>query len=142
MKAVQPKTAEPASGAQSSFFKKGGDASLNNEQPFFTKNNSTPAVQTKLTVGQPNDKYEQEADSVANQVVQRMSSPGNIQAKAMDGEKEEKVQRKEEEKEPVVQRKCAGCEKEEAVQKKGTDGTAPAGIENQLASKQGKGSPL
>jgi 5-methylcytosine-specific restriction endonuclease McrA len=37
---------------------------------------SQPAfVQAKLTVGAPNDQYEQEADRVASQVVQRLQSP-------------------------------------------------------------------
>ncbi len=33
------------------------------------------AVQAKLTIGEPNDKYEQEADTVAQDVVQRLHSP-------------------------------------------------------------------
>jgi len=36
--------------------------------------NFRPFVQAKLTVGQPNDKYEQEADRVAEQVM-RMAGP-------------------------------------------------------------------
>ncbi|MEM9543044.1 MAG: DUF4157 domain-containing protein [Cyanobacteria bacterium P01_E01_bin.42] len=35
----------------------------------------TAAVQTKLTIGQPNDKYEQEADRVARDVVGQINSP-------------------------------------------------------------------
>jgi dienelactone hydrolase len=35
----------------------------------------TNAVQAKLTIGEPNDKYEQEADAVAQDVVQRLHSP-------------------------------------------------------------------
>lgn len=34
-----------------------------------------PNIQTKLTIGKPNDKYEQEADRVAAQVVSRLSAP-------------------------------------------------------------------
>ena len=34
-----------------------------------------PTLQPKLTIGQPNDKYEQEADRVADQVM-RMPEPG------------------------------------------------------------------
>ncbi len=34
-----------------------------------------PPIQTKLTIGQPGDKYEQEADQVASQVVQQINSP-------------------------------------------------------------------
>ncbi|NET54914.1 MAG: DUF4157 domain-containing protein [Symploca sp. SIO2E6] len=37
------------------------------------------AVQAKLKIGQPNDKYEQEADQVAAQVVQRINAPPNTQ---------------------------------------------------------------
>ncbi|MBL1176280.1 eCIS core domain-containing protein [Pantanalinema sp. GBBB05] len=36
---------------------------------------STPIIQTKLTIGAPGDKYEQEADRVAGQVVQQLHSP-------------------------------------------------------------------
>jgi hypothetical protein len=104
MKAVQPKMAEPASGATSSFFKKGGDALLTTETPFFTKSN---AIQTKLTVGQPNDKFEQEADSMADQVVQRLAEPAlqkqPITQTALT---------------PFIQSKCAECEHEEQLQKK------------------------
>jgi len=182
MKAVQPKAAEPGSGATSSFFKKGGEASLSNETPFFTKGN---AVQTKLTVGQPNDKFEQEADSVADQVVQRLAEPDIqkqqvtqaaltpfIQTKCAECEHEEQLQKKEEEKEqqgsspdlmkkpafgdePVppptgdedekevtLQRKCAECEKEETVQKKGEAGTASPELERNLSASKGSGQLL
>ena len=33
------------------------------------------AIQPKLTIGEPGDKYEQEADNVAAQVVQKINSP-------------------------------------------------------------------
>jgi hypothetical protein len=48
--------------------------------------------QAKLTIGQPGDSYEQEADSVAQQVMQRMAQPGNrqsIQREEMPEEEEE-----------------------------------------------------
>jgi hypothetical protein len=48
--------------------------------------------QAKLTIGQPGDSYEQEADSVAQQVMQRMAQPGNrqsIQRQEMPEEEEE-----------------------------------------------------
>lgn len=65
-------------------------------QPFFAKAGAggffeTP-VQTKLTVGQPGDRYEKEADGMANKVVQRSETP-NIQLKCNDCEKD-KAQRK------------------------------------------------
>ena len=42
------------------------------EQSFFHP--ATDGIQTKLTVGQPGDKYEQEADAVADQVVNQSNS--------------------------------------------------------------------
>lgn len=58
------------------FFQKGAnDHDLVNEQtqtPFFS---TRPAIQTKLTIGQPGDKYEQEADQMADTVVQKLSEP-------------------------------------------------------------------
>ncbi|MBD3251055.1 DUF4157 domain-containing protein, partial [Candidatus Uhrbacteria bacterium] len=41
-----------------------------------------PPLQPKLTIGQPNDPYEQEADRVARQVVDHINAPPKIQAKA------------------------------------------------------------
>lgn len=57
--------------------------------PFFGKKNKTPffhssnggAVQTKLKVGQPGDKYEKEADSMADAVVNNSTSKPNVQKK-------------------------------------------------------------
>ncbi|MEQ8753318.1 MAG: DUF4157 domain-containing protein [Coleofasciculus sp. G1-WW12-02] len=40
-----------------------------------------PPLQPKLTIGQPNDPYEQEADRVARQVVDQINAPPKIQAK-------------------------------------------------------------
>ncbi len=39
----------------------------------------SPVIQAKLTIGSPNDRYEQEADRVATQVVQQLHHPGSIQ---------------------------------------------------------------
>ncbi len=79
--------------------------------PFFTK----PAtVQAKLTVGQPNDKYEQEADTVADKVVQKLSEPGTVQATSISPAT------------PAVQAKCAECEKEDKLQKKEEENTVEA----------------
>jgi len=55
---------------------------------------STPTIQTKLTVNHPGDPFEQEADRVADQVM-RMSAPV-----------------------PLVQRPCSACQREESVQRK------------------------
>jgi len=52
-----------------------------NKSPFFNTTTETP-VQAKLTVGQPGDKYEKEADTMADAVVDNSSKP-NIQNKAI-----------------------------------------------------------
>jgi len=49
-------------------------------------------IQTKLRVGAPNDKFEQEADQVANRVMS-MTTP-SVQRKVCGGEEEEKIQSK------------------------------------------------
>lgn len=41
---------------------------------------SKPLVQSKLTIGEPGDKYEQEADRVAAQVVNQINAPVSWQA--------------------------------------------------------------
>jgi hypothetical protein len=69
-------------------------------------------LQTRLTVNQPGDVYEQEADRVAGQVMQRMSQPGtrqSIQREAFP-EEEDKLQMKSlaDSITPVVQRKGRG----------------------------------
>ncbi len=88
----------------------------NNKESFFSRSNETsptffnaPAIQTKLIIGQPNDKYEQEADAMADKVVQRLASPEvltrnetAIQAKPLSTTIT-----------PFVQTKCADCEQEE-----------------------------
>ncbi|MEC5143312.1 DUF4157 domain-containing protein [Chitinophaga sp. 212800010-3] len=137
-------TATPAAPQRSSrpFFRKGADGMFSQETtPFFSP--TSGILQTKLTVGQPGDKFEREADAMADKVVHRLAMPettpataGNldVQTKCSSCEKEEKqlqqkekpeeeqVQRKpifESEASPDVQAKCATCEAEEKqLQKK------------------------
>ena len=66
----------------------------NNGEPFFSP--AAPAIQAKLSIGQPGDQYEQEADAMADQVVSRV-------AQSTDA--------------PGVQRMCPECAAEEGVQK-------------------------
>ncbi|MFT5821030.1 MAG: hypothetical protein ACI8ZM_002279 [Crocinitomix sp.] len=77
-------------------------------------------VQTKLEIGSPNDKFEQEADQMANQVMRKCATcedEKTVQRVSMM-RTDKSVQRKcascQEEK---VQRKCATCE-EERIQRK------------------------
>lgn len=113
--------------------------------------------QAKLTIGQPNDVYEQEADQVAERVMS-MAPPvtPNIQ-RQMEPEESEAVQTKplvemitplvqrqelSEDAEPI-QAKCEACEQEEKVQRS-ADGTVQAkpDLEDRLNASKGGGTPL
>jgi hypothetical protein len=102
-------------------------------------------IQTKLTIGQRNDPYEQEADRVAEQVISMPDPAPPVQREALSDE-EEQVQMK-----PItissvdsasLQQKCSACE-QEPVQRS-ADGKTEAGgdIESRLNSSKGGGSPL
>jgi uncharacterized protein DUF4157 len=196
----------PVQAKRQPFFSKEGEGS------FFSKSNETTesffgpnTVQAKLTIGQPNDKYEVEADTMADKVIQRLNtghiehgrnSPSNtntnhntIQRKCTECEQEEKLQKKDDEllqqdtqlqrkpifesnaeqpeadvqtkplSNPVIQKKCANCEKEEELQRKedeedqeneigiqtksmDTPREASAGLQSRLNSSKGSGSNL
>jgi hypothetical protein len=68
-------------------------------------------IQAKLTINEPGDEYEQEADRVAEQVM-RMPDPGATNEAAISRQGHR------------VQRMCTEC-KEEAIQAKGASGNAP-----------------
>jgi hypothetical protein len=119
MKAGEAKSVATPAKSGTPFFNKGADTALlsdtSAETPFFQKQNSNSfPVQRKLTVGQPNDKYEQEADARADQVVQRLATPqvltkkeSAVQAKPLVGPVT-----------PVIQAKCSACEHEEHCKRK------------------------
>ncbi len=82
-------------------------------------------IQTKLAIGQPNDKYEQEADRVASQVVQQIHFPSSSQltqgqsVQRMDEPEEEELQKKPQIStiqrsllDPALQREAMGVESE------------------------------
>jgi hypothetical protein len=86
-----------------------------NEQPFFSKSrNNNYGIQTKLTVGEPNDIYEKEADSMADKVVQRLAQPKVITR----GDEAVQTKPLSTSFTPFVQAKCAHCEEEDKLQKK------------------------
>ena len=90
---------------------------------------SRPNVQPKLKVGHPNDKYEREADAMAEQVMRMpMESSGTIREKhEQEG----------------VQLKCAACEQQ--VQTKLQDDATEsnsASLSGQLNTSKGRGSSL
>jgi outer membrane protein OmpA-like peptidoglycan-associated protein len=115
MKATEAKTAatshslQAKGGEQQPFFQQQEErqgAFFGNEQPA-AKPFFTPFIQTKLTIGQPGDQYEQEADAMADKVVQRMADGDQLaggRSAVGSGAR--------------VQRKCAECEQEERLQKK------------------------
>ncbi|MEM8529096.1 MAG: DUF4157 domain-containing protein, partial [Bacteroidota bacterium] len=102
------------------------------QQPFFTKqqpkaDTQNAFFQAKLTIGQPGDKYEQEADRMADAVVNGSNNTAAVQKKAegiqkMDHsemEKDKMVQEK-----PMIQR-MEGGEEEEPVQMQSAEEEEP-----------------
>lgn len=109
-------------------------------------------LQTKLTIGQPNDKYEQEADQIADQVVKIAPSQKlDIQRKCEACEQKEDVQMK-----PILQKSgeeevqtksfpsIMRMEEEEIQTKKDPQSgqTAPQNIRTKIEQSRGGGSPL
>ncbi len=86
--------------------------------------NNTPFFQPKLTINNPNDKFEQEADAVAHKVMQK-EIPS--QQKKPDNNSFFKAM-------PIsitpIQRKCAHCEDEEKMQRKEMNGNETAADNN------------
>lgn len=116
------------------------------QEPFFSKTNEQSAqsksdtafFQTKLTIGQPNDKYEKEADSMADAVVNKTNQQPSIQQKEISN-----IQRATSpaEEEPVQMME----EEEETVQTKAnqnTPRTASENISQKIKSTQGRGNPM
>ena len=92
---VQPKR-EP-------FFSKDGKENHVNKSNSCTNSFfSPPTIQPKLTIGKPNDKYEVEADTMADKVVNQLST--STPSQQINGH--------------TVQTKCKACEEKEKLQKK------------------------
>ncbi len=107
------------------FFNKEGEGgffskSAEKTTPFFNKNipfvkGEQGGIQPKLTIGKPNDKYEVEADAMADKVVQRLSDPkSNSPLEGSKGDVSQTFS-------PPIQTKCATCEEKEKLQKKEDD---------------------
>jgi len=128
-------------------------------------NDSTvPFIQPKLNIGQPGDRYEVEADAMADKVVNNSKIKDNIQKQSETSEEE--IQQKplavsitplvqkqsETSEEDNVQAKCAECDNEEQVQrveeeeavqaKSDVTEASPRAIETNLKSSKGEGSRL
>lgn len=94
MRTAEEKIPAAAGKHKTPFFDKGSSENffeISSEPNTFFQKSSYPRIQPKLAIGQPNDKYEQEADAVAQKVVSSS--------------------------EPAIQAKCAECENEESLQK-------------------------
>jgi len=93
---------------------------------FSKKNTSGPSVPQErffspnLAFGHPNDKYEKEADAMADRVVNHMheTPPSQVQAKCAECEKEENSVRQRIQEDQTVQPKDLKQEEEEVVQRK------------------------
>lgn len=99
-------------------------------------------IQAKLVVGQPGDKYEQEADRVADAVM-RMTEP-EVQRQV---EEEELIETKTiaDQITPSVQRQVKNEEEEEMLQTKGRTGQTPEvtpNLESRINALRGGGQPL
>lgn len=99
-------------------------------------NKSNLVIQPKLTVNTPNDRYEQEADAVADHVM-RMPEPSRTPtvSDAPFGVSRLTVS--------SLQRKCADCEEKEKLQRKETGNdaagmSAPASVNSTLSSGGGQ----
>lgn len=104
---------------------------------------STP-IQAKLTIGEPGDKYEQEADETARQVVQRIHQQSNQPVQREAVTEEEKLQTK-----PVdnIQRQESSEEEElqmkPMVQRVADGGMAASSdLETSIQQARGSGQPL
>ncbi|MBS1603763.1 MAG: DUF4157 domain-containing protein [Bacteroidetes bacterium] len=137
------------------------------QEPFFAQTKEESFFQPKLTVGERGDKYEKEADAVADKVIskkemdeepaiqrqeissiQRLATPEedenfptNDQRMRRDRELREK---------PEVQLKCAHCEEEEKMGVQTKPGSVPGSgsrvasesLTSRIDGSRGKGSPL
>jgi Domain of unknown function (DUF4157) len=65
-------------------------------------------VQPKLTIGEPGDKYEQEADRVAAKVVQQINAPTSPQASQSESVQRQEMEDEELKMKPMVQRQPDG----------------------------------
>lgn len=140
---IQQKEASP-------FFNKENDNGFFSKSPSLDSSSSPFFVQPKLKIGAANDRFEQEADAMADAVIQQKlmepvataSSISSIQRKC--SECGEEIQMKEEEEEEVLQKKCESCEEEEHVMRKpnGEETTASKNLQSELSQTKGGGESL
>ena len=118
MKATAAKNTDSTHSANSHILDKTSQPSFFNgekEQDAFF--GGQPFIQPKLTIGQPNDRYEQEADAIADKIVGEQYSPVTTTDVPVQRQEEEQIQEKSlvENITPVVQKQE---EEEEMIQQK------------------------
>src|SRR5205823_155513 len=107
-------------------------------------------VQTKLTVSQPDDPYEREADQIADRVIRMTAPPADNFSNQIASIRPLEIQRRcvsceQEQEELTVQRKCASCADEEKLQRKelctsqASEASVPALVHEELLT---RGKPL
>lgn len=98
-------------------------------------------IQTKLTMGSPNDKYEREADRVAAQVVKQIHAPNISRSPEISASKEQPLQRKEELN--VTPLNTSQLSSNQQIQKKGRpSSTVTSGLESSIQKAKGTGKKL
>ena len=119
----------PASSDHSPFFSKEGRSNFfhkgeaSTSEPFF----NASGVMAKLTIGRSNDKFEKEADAMADKVVQRSATPELLEKKETDIQSKPLAANIT----PLIKTKCASCEQEDKLQKKEEDVVAGAPLDVQ-----------
>jgi len=93
-------------------------------------------IQAKLTIGQPGDKYEQEADVIAAKVMAMPDAAVGLGDKARGEGLQRELMLEDEDKEKET------LQAKPQIQARGVAPAVPAGFENQLARHQGGGQPL
>lgn len=130
------------------FFNKSGEGSFfsqsnESEQAFFTPY----PIQAKLTIGQPNDIYEQEADAMSEKVVQKLDTTNStavVQNKCDDCTQGEELQKMEDEEMTISKKsifESGGGINDRLIQRQGIKKVDP-NIETQLQNSKGSGQPL
>ncbi|WOD42843.1 eCIS core domain-containing protein [Hwangdonia lutea] len=129
-----------------------------------TDTSHTPFIQPKLNIGKPGDKYEVEADAMANKVVNGKGGDAIQKAEGTEEELQQKplaasisplvqMQSEETSEEENIQAKCTDCEQEEQVQrveeeeeslqmKTEQSSSAKSNIEASLKKSKGSGQKL
>ncbi len=100
----------------------------------FLEGNRKSIAQPKLTIGKPNDKYEQEADRIADQVVQKSSNNSEPIQRSCDDCKDESLQMK-----PLLKTGSTPIMRKQSVVEEDENSTS---IDDALASVSGMGEKL